>query len=350
MGDSDERDPKRPLARVLSLQSPRTGRRRGGADHETSDVDGPEPSLRVRRGRVVELDGVPEADFDATDEFIARHGVVLDVATDAMRLDALTFGRMLVHPSVAADQLQRLAGGMTPGKLAASVGQLRPVELAMAAAKLGSTGGRPENPHELVVVDPGSPWSTAVLASWHAAHGVWVRVAFRAGDAEDPSGACYAAARRAVLLRAAGVRGAAALHAGDHAHAPEGRSQPRAADECDAETLIELLVDLETGLADLAATFGGDSAESGAAELRRRAAAADSLGWVYVARALDRAAELTAYDEPEIRRLCDLLDGGPATLDALRDESAALAARGAQACADLVSEAVEFVERSAASR
>src|SRR5262249_6473464 len=50
MGDSDERDHKRPLARVLSLQSPRSAQRRGPAAHETRDEDGPGPSLRVRRG------------------------------------------------------------------------------------------------------------------------------------------------------------------------------------------------------------------------------------------------------------------------------------------------------------
>ena len=35
----------------------------------------PEPSLRIESGRVVELDGKPEADFDLLDEFIARHGI-----------------------------------------------------------------------------------------------------------------------------------------------------------------------------------------------------------------------------------------------------------------------------------
>ena len=37
----------------------------------------PEPSLRIEDGRVVELDGKPEAEFDMIDEFIARHGIDL---------------------------------------------------------------------------------------------------------------------------------------------------------------------------------------------------------------------------------------------------------------------------------
>ncbi len=35
----------------------------------------PEPSLRIEEGRVVELDGKPESEFDLIDEFVARHGL-----------------------------------------------------------------------------------------------------------------------------------------------------------------------------------------------------------------------------------------------------------------------------------
>ena len=40
----------------------------------------PEPSLVVTDGRVTELDGVPEAEFDSIDAYIARHGVDLSAA------------------------------------------------------------------------------------------------------------------------------------------------------------------------------------------------------------------------------------------------------------------------------
>jgi propanediol dehydratase large subunit len=46
----------------------------------------PEPSLVVADGRVTELDGVPEAEFDSIDAYIARHGVDLSVADEAMAL------------------------------------------------------------------------------------------------------------------------------------------------------------------------------------------------------------------------------------------------------------------------
>jgi propanediol dehydratase large subunit len=48
----------------------------------------PEPSLVVTDGRVTELDGVKEADFDSIDAFIARHGLDLIAAGQAMALIA----------------------------------------------------------------------------------------------------------------------------------------------------------------------------------------------------------------------------------------------------------------------
>src|SRR5579859_6801634 len=60
----------------------------------------PEPSLRIEDGRVVELDGRPEDQFDLLDEFIARHGIDLGVAEEAMALATVQFARMIVDPGV----------------------------------------------------------------------------------------------------------------------------------------------------------------------------------------------------------------------------------------------------------
>ena len=67
---------------------------------------------------MVELDGKPEAEFDLLDEFIARHGIDLDVAEEAMALDTLEFARMLVDPAVPRSEITRLVAGMTPAKIA----------------------------------------------------------------------------------------------------------------------------------------------------------------------------------------------------------------------------------------
>ncbi len=97
----------------------------------------PAPSLVLDdEGQVLELDSRPRGDFDVIDEFIARHGLDLDVAPEAMALDDLAFARMLVDASVPREEVVRLSAGMTPAKLARSLSALRPMELGMAMAKL----------------------------------------------------------------------------------------------------------------------------------------------------------------------------------------------------------------------
>ena len=96
----------------------------------------PEPSLVVADGRVVELDGVPEAEFDSIDTYIAGHGLDLTVAEEAMALSDVAFARLLVDPAVPRGEIIRLSAGATPAKLARVLALLRPPELGMAMTKL----------------------------------------------------------------------------------------------------------------------------------------------------------------------------------------------------------------------
>ena len=96
----------------------------------------PEPSLRIDEGRVVELDGKAEAEFDLLDEFIARHGIDLSVADEAMGLDTVEFARRLVDPAVPRTEITRLVAGMTPAKVAQTLALLTPVEILQAMQKL----------------------------------------------------------------------------------------------------------------------------------------------------------------------------------------------------------------------
>ncbi|HEX6524245.1 MAG TPA: propanediol/glycerol family dehydratase large subunit [Streptosporangiaceae bacterium] len=96
----------------------------------------PEPSLVIADGRVTELDGVAEADFDSIDTFIARHGIDLPAAAEAMALSDVAFARLLVDPAVPRDEVIRLSAGATPAKLARVLALLKPHELGMAMAKL----------------------------------------------------------------------------------------------------------------------------------------------------------------------------------------------------------------------
>ncbi len=96
----------------------------------------PVPSLVVAGGRVTEMDGVAEADFDSIDAFIARHGLDLGVAAEAMALTDTAFARLLVDPFTPRAEVIRLAAGATPAKLARVLALLRPAELTMAMTKL----------------------------------------------------------------------------------------------------------------------------------------------------------------------------------------------------------------------
>ena len=95
----------------------------------------PEPSLIVENGRVIEMDSKLEFEFDIIDHFIARHGLDLEVAAEAMTMDPLHFAHMLVDPRAPRSEIIRLAAGMTPAKLAQCLTLLRPAELVMAMTK-----------------------------------------------------------------------------------------------------------------------------------------------------------------------------------------------------------------------
>jgi propanediol dehydratase large subunit len=96
----------------------------------------PEPGLRIEDGRVVFLDGRGEDEFDALDEFVARYGLDLDVASEAMALDDADLARRLVDVDVEREELVRLARGLTPARLARVVSLLDPVEMMFALKKL----------------------------------------------------------------------------------------------------------------------------------------------------------------------------------------------------------------------
>src|SRR5580698_87950 len=96
----------------------------------------PEPGLVISGGRVVELDGVAEDNFDAIDAYIARHGLDLEAADEAMSLSDVEFARRLVSPDVPRAEIVRLSAGATLAKLARVLALLRPAELGQAMTKM----------------------------------------------------------------------------------------------------------------------------------------------------------------------------------------------------------------------
>jgi len=96
----------------------------------------PSPSLVVDGDVVTELDGKPADAFDVVDEFIARYGIDLTVADEAMALDDAVLARMAVDVNVPRAEVVRLIGGTTPAKLARVLALMSPVEMQMAMAKM----------------------------------------------------------------------------------------------------------------------------------------------------------------------------------------------------------------------
>jgi propanediol dehydratase large subunit len=98
--------------------------------------DDPEPGLVIRDGRVTEMDGVTDDRFDSLDTYIARHGIDLTVAEEAMSLPDVEFARRLVSPDVPRSEIIRLSAGATPAKVARVLALLRPPEMGQAMTKL----------------------------------------------------------------------------------------------------------------------------------------------------------------------------------------------------------------------
>lgn len=96
----------------------------------------PVPSIKVEKGKVVELDGKPRKDFDMIDTWIADYCIDTSVATEAMGKDSLAFARMLVDINVPRWEIVRLSVGMTPAKIVDVLKGLNVVELMMAMQKL----------------------------------------------------------------------------------------------------------------------------------------------------------------------------------------------------------------------
>jgi propanediol dehydratase large subunit len=96
----------------------------------------PQPSLVVEDGRVLEIDGRREDEWDALDHFVVRYGLDLDVAGEAAGLDDREIARRLVDVDVPRSELVRLSRGLTPARLARVIAMLDPVELMFALKKL----------------------------------------------------------------------------------------------------------------------------------------------------------------------------------------------------------------------
>ena len=90
----------------------------------------------MEAGRIVELDGRSEAEFDLIDRFVARYAIDASVAEEAMRIPPLELARRLFDPAVPAEEVRCLFAGLTPARLVETVWQLDVLEMMLALRKM----------------------------------------------------------------------------------------------------------------------------------------------------------------------------------------------------------------------
>ena len=96
----------------------------------------PAPSLSIRDGAIVEMDGVASEDFDLVEIFIARHAIDLTVAERAMGTPSLDIARMIVDINVPRSAVLEIVGGCTPAKLVDIMNRMNVLEMMMGLAKM----------------------------------------------------------------------------------------------------------------------------------------------------------------------------------------------------------------------
>ena len=99
-------------------------------------VNDPEPSLSVKDGKIIEMDGKTEEEFDIVDRFISNYSINLGISDEAMSLDSLQAAKMLVDIYTPREKLAQLFTGMTPAKIVDIVKNLNVVEMMMALQKM----------------------------------------------------------------------------------------------------------------------------------------------------------------------------------------------------------------------
>lgn len=96
----------------------------------------PKPSIKIENGVVVELDGKLRKDFDMLDTFIADHGINLEFAEEAMKMDSLEIARKIVDINVSRAELIKVSTAITPAKVVEVVGKLNVLEMMMGVSKM----------------------------------------------------------------------------------------------------------------------------------------------------------------------------------------------------------------------
>lgn len=96
----------------------------------------PKPSLVIKDGKIIELDGKKREEFDMIDLFIADYAIDLRYAEEAMNLSILEIAKKLVDINVKKEEILKITTGITPAKMVEVISHLNVVEMMMAVQKM----------------------------------------------------------------------------------------------------------------------------------------------------------------------------------------------------------------------
>ncbi len=96
----------------------------------------PKPSLTIKDGLVVELDGKKIEEFDLIDSYIATYGINLDKAEEVMSIPSVELAKKIIDPSIPREEIVALTTSATPAKINEILGYMNVVEMMMAVQKM----------------------------------------------------------------------------------------------------------------------------------------------------------------------------------------------------------------------
>ncbi|WP_252244455.1 MULTISPECIES: propanediol/glycerol family dehydratase large subunit [unclassified Clostridium] len=101
-----------------------------------NSANDPKSSIKIKNGKVVELDNKKREDFDMIDRFIADYAINLENAEKAMSLDSVEIAKKLVDINVSRDEIVNITTSITPAKVVEVVSHMNVVEMMMALQKM----------------------------------------------------------------------------------------------------------------------------------------------------------------------------------------------------------------------
>ncbi len=96
----------------------------------------PKPSIKLKDGMIVEMDGRSFDEFDGIDRFIAKYAIDLEQSETSMAMDSQSIARLFVDINIPQKDVHRVLSGCTPAKIVDVMQHLNVVEMMMALQKM----------------------------------------------------------------------------------------------------------------------------------------------------------------------------------------------------------------------